>query len=181
MLAEALTKIKLSLAGEFAAQDFDLGNIATLSSETPPVTLTLLNLKEEPALKNTAYSRINNATLKTEYFNPYVYLNAYLMFCSSRKTYSTAVGDIAKIIRALQGNSIFMVDYDGDQYKVILSIYSPTFEDMNHIWGVLGGKVYPNIIYIMRVAELKKKEAIAEGDGIIENIEQKYSVIQPKS
>ncbi|NIG53832.1 DUF4255 domain-containing protein [Chitinophaga sp. Cy-1792] len=179
MLIEALKEIKKAINVAIPEPTFDFG-YAALPTNQAGVTLSVLNLKEEPTLKNNAYSRVNNTSLKTEYFNPYVYLNVYLLFCSTRTPYLTAVEDIAKIIRKLQEQSTFSVTYGPDIYKINLSIYSPTFEDMNHIWGVLGGKVYPNVIYIMRVAELKSEKPVTTGDGVIENIGQKYNVIQPK-
>ncbi|WP_119079971.1 DUF4255 domain-containing protein [Chitinophaga alhagiae] len=180
MLAEALNSIRNALAPEFAGGEFDIGNIANPPANAPPVLLSLVNLKEESALKNSAYSRVNSNTLKTEYFNPYVYMNAYLMFSSRRTSYSGAIADIAKVIRFLQGQNVFEASYDGVDYKTTVNIYSPTFEDLNHIWGILGGKIYPSVMYIMRVSELKSNK-VTEGGGVIEAIENKFSVIQPKA
>jgi hypothetical protein len=179
MLTEALTSIRDSLIPEFAGGDFDLGNIANPGNAAAPVLLTLINLKEEQTLKNTAYSRVNSSTMKTEYFNPYVYMNAYLMFSSRRTTYKESITDIAKIIRAIQGQNKFEATYNNIDYQVILNMYSPSFEELNHIWGVLGGKVFPSVMYVMRVAELHSNK-VAQGAGVIESIESKFSVIDPK-
>ncbi|WP_239026982.1 Pvc16 family protein [Geomonas oryzisoli] len=35
-------------------------------------------------------------------------------------------------------------------FKLIFDIYSPTLEEVHHLWGPLGGKQYPFILYIMR-------------------------------
>lgn len=179
MLAEALTSIRNAIAPEFAGGDFDIGNIANPPANAPPVLLSLVNLKEESAMKNAAYSRVNSNTLKTEYFNPFIYMNAYLMFSSRRANYATGIGDIARVIRFLHGQNVFDATFDGTDFKVVVNIYSPTFEDLNHIWAILGGKIYPSIMYIMRVSELKSNK-VTEGDGVIESIQNKFSVIQPK-
>lgn len=179
MLTEVLTSIRDSLIPEFAGGDFDLGNIANPGNAAPSVMLTLINLKEEQTLKNTAYSRVNNNTMKTEYFNPYVFLNAYIMFSSRRATYRDSITDIAKIIRFIHGQNTFEATFNGMDYRVVLNMYSPTFEELNHIWAILGGKVFPSIMYVMRVAELHSTK-VTEGGGVIENIESKFSVIDPK-
>ncbi len=179
MLAEALNSIKSAISPEFAGGEFDIGNIANPPANAAPVLLSLVNLKEESAMKNSAYSRVNSNTLKTEYFNPFVYLNAYLMFSSRRTAYAGAIADIAKVVRFMQGQNVFDASYDGVDYKTVVNLYSPTFEDLNHIWAILGGKIYPSIMYIMRVSELKSNK-VTTGDGIIETIENKFSVIQPK-
>ena len=179
MLTEALTAIKNVMVPEFAGGDFDLGNIANPGTAAAPVLLTLINLKEEQTLKNTAYSRVNSTTLKTEYFNPYVYLNAYLMFSSRRTTYKDSITDIAKIIRLVQGQNIFETTYSGIDYRVVLNMYSPSFEELNHIWAILGGKVFPSIMYVMRVVELNSNKVV-QGGGVIESVQSKFSVIDPK-
>lgn len=179
MLTEALSSIKNAIAPEFGGGEFDIGNIANPPANAPPVLLSLINLKEESSMKNAAYSRVNSNTLKTEYFNPFVYLNAYLIFSSRRSSYINAVGDIAKVIRFMQGQSVFEATFEAVDFKTVLNIYSPTFEDLNHIWAVLGGKIYPSIMYTMRVTELKSNK-FTEGAGVIESIENKFSVIQPK-
>ncbi|QJB38539.1 DUF4255 domain-containing protein [Chitinophaga oryzae] len=179
MLTEILTIIRDSLTPQFAGGDFDLGNIASPGNAAPSVLLTLVNLKEEPSLKNTAYSRVNNATLKTEYFNPYVFLNAYILFSSRKSTYKDAVSDIGKIIRFIHGQNQFSTSYNGTDFRVVLNMYSPSFEEMNHLWAILGGKVYPSIMYVMRVIELHNSNVVT-GDGVIETITGKFSVIDPK-
>lgn len=180
MLAEALTAIRDAIAPEFGGGDFGIGNIASPPANAPPVLLSLINLKEESALKNSAYSRVNSNTLKTEYFNPFVYMNAYLIFSSRRTSYINAIGDIARVIRFMQGQSIFEATFDGTVFKTVVNIYSPTFEDLNHIWAILGGKIFPSVMYTMRVAELKS-DKFTEGAGVIETIENKFSGIPPKS
>ena len=179
MLAEALNAIKTAISPEFGGGDFDIGNIANPPANAAPVLLSLINLKEESAMKNSAYSRVNSNSLKTEYFNPFVYMNVYLIFSSRRASYINAVGDIARVIRFMQGQNVFESAFDGTTYKSVLNIYSPTFEDLNHIWAILGGKIYPSIMYTMRVAELKSGK-FTEGAGVIESIDSKFSVIQPK-
>ena len=179
MLAEALNSIRNAIIPEFAGGEFGIGNIANPPANAPPVLLSLINLKEESAMKNSAYSRVNSNTLKTEYFNPFVYLNTYLMFSSRRSDYPTAIGDIAKVIRFMHGQSVFTASFNGEDFKVVTNIYSPTFEDLNHIWAVLGGKIYPSIMYIMRVSEMKSNK-VTTGDGVIETVQNKFGVIQPK-
>lgn len=179
MLTEALNSIRNAILPEFAGGEFEIGNIANPPANAAPVLLSLINLKEESAMKNSAYSRVNSNTLKTEYFNPFVFLNAYLMFSSRRPIYASAINDIARVIRFMHGQNVFDASFNGEDFKVVTNIYSPTFEDLNHIWAILGGKIYPSIMYIMRVSEMKSNK-VTTGDGVIENIQNKFSVIQPK-
>lgn len=178
MLKKAFDTIEGYLITEFGAASVALGNIAT-DTTSARVLITLINLKEEKALKNTAYSRVNQQLMKTEYFNPYIYLNAYILFCSKSPDYKTAIEDVARIVKSFHKQNIFEFPEGGEQFKIVLELFSPNFEEVNHIWGTLGGKMYPNIIYIMRVTEVKQTDVV-EGDGVITQIEQKFSVIESK-
>ncbi len=170
MLKEALEKIKNELAPIFSGGTFDVGSISATSTN---VVMSVVNMKEEKALKNTAYSRVNPTSLKTEYFNPFIYLNVYLIFCSKKEAHLTAIEDIAKIITFFHGKNIFDVTIGDEEFKVVLDLFSPNFEELNHIWAILGGKMYPSIMYMMRVVEIKSNKVIT-GAGVVEEIRSDF-------
>lgn len=51
------------------------------------IGLTVVNLRKEKTLKNSPYSRINEAHLRTEYFKPPIILNVFLLFSATSGTY----------------------------------------------------------------------------------------------
>jgi hypothetical protein len=173
MLKETLEQIKTEIASVFSAGTFDVGSISGTTSAN--VVMSVVNLKEEKTLKNTAYSRVNPTSLKTEYFNPFIYLNVYLIFCSKKDTHLIAIEDVAKVISFFHGKNIFEVSVGGESFKVILDMYSPNFEELNHIWAILGGKMYPSVMYMMRVVEIKSNN-VMEGAGIVEEIRSGFLV-----
>ncbi|KAA5548449.1 DUF4255 domain-containing protein [Adhaeribacter rhizoryzae] len=168
-----------------------LGNIATLESPTgtdnpdmrEKIVVTLVNLREEKTLKNSPYSFANSATLKTEYFNPPVFVNLFVLFSATTRDYEKALTYIFRLIRFFQTKNIFthlnsnagvsgsFIDFDRlSEFKLIVDLYSPTFEELNHLWGTLGGKQHPSVLYLMRLLELKQ-EVRTEGDSVIVEIE----------
>jgi hypothetical protein len=47
-------------------------------------------------------------------------------------------------------------------------------EEVNHMWGTLGGKQYPFVLYSLRLLELKFKAALGEGGLITEVVSDFY-------
>ena len=41
------------------------------------------------------------------------------------------------------------------EFKLIFNLWSPTLEEVNDMWGMLGGKQFPFALYSMRMLELK--------------------------
>jgi hypothetical protein len=49
-----------------------------------------------------------------------------------------------------------------ETFKLIFDFYSATMEEVNHLWGTLGGKQYPFVLYVLRMLDLKFKAVQSE-------------------
>jgi hypothetical protein len=58
---------------------------------------------------------------------------------------------------------------DMEQFKIIMDLYSPSFEEANYLWGTLGGKQYPYALYRMRVTPVRRTQK-KEIRGVIKEI-----------
>lgn len=159
-----------------------LNNIALWDMGTPEaddikdkVVLTLLNLEEETTLKNSpAFKVINN---KTEYKNPPVHLNLFILVSANCNNYDKSLRSISKTIEFFQGkktftssNTIFNrnnVAFDIlNHFKFVMELYTPTFEELNHVWGTLGGKQLPSVIYKVQLIEIERDKKLATTEVI---------------
>lgn len=205
MIAHALKIIVEELNAHFngiqpgnAEDTVVIGNIAALETDIDAnlknqlrnkVVATLVNLKEENTLKNTPHSRVNDS-FRTMYFNPPVYVNLYILFSvTTTSSYEDALTYLSRLVRFFQAKNVFtpansaavtvLNSYDElADFKLTMELFSPNLEELNHMWGMLGGKQYPSVIYIMRLLELKREDEV-EGAGVIEEIESRYKVIAP--
>ena len=153
------------------------------------IILTLVNVEEESVYKNVKTSRANNYTGRTEYLNPPVYLNLYLLISSTVSTTSTgdeyfkALNHLSLIVQFFQNKRCFtvhnspnsVVANQSDQsaindMKIIMDLYTLTFEQLNHLWGSLGGKQLPAVMYKCRLVEIKE-EQVQRGGGLITEIQ----------
>ncbi len=152
-----------------------LGNVAEgigngSSSNGVPrdiLDLSMVNIREEKALKNVSNQVRNDVTLKVIYENPPVFLNCQILVVATHGIYSNALLMLSRAIRFFQFKNVFTQDsvtpasittnapanqFDHlETFKLIFDLYSPTMEEVNHLWGTLGGKQYPFVLYSMRM------------------------------
>ncbi|MEN2399261.1 DUF4255 domain-containing protein [Flavobacterium sp. MC2016-06] len=155
-------------------------NIALLESQNDTiatnlenkVALTLINLDQEAALKNFPNHSIENS--KTIYKNSVINLNLYILFSANRNKYINSLNDISKIIAFFQGKKLFTQSntiYNRnnvalnniDNFRFSVELYTPTFEELNYIWGTLGGKQFPSALYKVSMIQIERN--IAQGEG----------------
>ncbi len=169
---------------EIEEKPVSLDNIAFIESETNDnqntsnnVVLSLLHTEEEATLKNILNHQIEGT--KVVYKNNKVHLNLYIMFSANRSDYTESLKSLSKIIEFFQSkriftqsNTIFDREVDGmdkiKDFRFTVELFSPTFEEMNFIWGTLGGKQYPSVIYKASVLEIERDVTQSEGSLITE-------------
>lgn len=149
------------------------------------VALTLLNLGEEATLKN--FPNHVNQGAKVIYKNNIINLNLYILFSANRSTYLKSLNDISKIIEFFQGKRLFTqanTVYDRnntsmaniENFRFTVELYTPTFEEMNFIWGTLGGRQLPSALYKVSMIQVERNILHGEGQLIskIEGITNQY-------
>lgn len=156
-----------------------LQNVSRLDEEelkkANNVLLTLVNLSEEAAMKNTPGTFIVNSN-EAHYDNPPVNLNLYLLFTVCMTNYEHALIYLAHTISFFQGkysftrqDSITAVDGLPDDFHIILDLYSLTFEQANYLWSTLGGKQHPFVCYKVRLLQIRRKST-RETRGVIREV-----------
>lgn len=196
MIYETLQILKEQIQSFFTEAGLDkvvaLGNIALWESGSDKaakledkVVISLLKVEEEPSLKNTpSYKVVND---KTEYKNPPVNLNIYLLISANRDTYEKSLSSISRVIQFFQGKKVFTstntvynrtnVALDVlDYFKFIVELYSPGFEELNHIWGTFGGRQLPSVIYKVQLAQIKQDKKLSTTE-VIKNIKGEFKDI----
>lgn len=154
-----------------------LENIAGLDETTLKeknnILVTLVNINEEASLKNTPH--YVKSFPNTIYSNPPVYLNLFVLFTACLKKYDHALVLLSRVIQFFQGkntfnnkNSITQVK-DFDNFRIVMDLYSLSFEQTNYLWSTLGGKQHPFVLYKLRLVEMER-ESTEETRGVIKEI-----------
>jgi hypothetical protein len=161
-----------------------IGNISQLENSSVAtelenkVVLTLVNLCEEAALKNVAaFSRSPSGVVN--YQNPPVYLNLYLLFAATYNNYATALRRLAQVISFFQSKKTFTLSNSPGAVNNIspttdltlhIDLLSLNYEEVNNLWGSLGGKQLPFSLYRGRLIEMQDRRLLDTG-GRIEQID----------
>jgi hypothetical protein len=168
---------------EIEEKPISLDNIAFIESEvgestpTNNIVLSLLHTEEEATLKNIPNHSLEGT--KVVYKNNKVYLNLYIMFSANRTEYTESLKSISKIVEFFQAKRIFTqanTSFDRGldgmdrirDFRFMVELFTPSFEEMNFIWGTLGGKQYPSVIYKVNVLEIERDVTQSEGSLITE-------------
>ncbi|GGZ17488.1 hypothetical protein GCM10007049_07550 [Echinicola pacifica] len=195
MIFEVLTIIAGEVNKHFDILELDesrvvLDNVALLESRqegddslSNKIVLSMINLQEEVTLKNIPNQRYDGESFVTK--NPVLNLNLFLIFCANRTKYKTSLSDLSKILAFFQGKKVFnqsntVFDRDLEEMNSVqnfhftMNLYTPTFEELNFIWGTLGGRQYPSIFYRLNVIEIDR-DLVQAKKGVISTINRTYT------
>lgn len=153
-------------------------NVDVATALENKVVLTLVNLSEEAALKNlTAASRSPSGAIN--YQNPPIYLNLYLLFAATYNNYATALRRLGQVITFFQSKKTFTLSNSPGAVSNIsptanlrlqVDLLTLNFEEVNNLWGSLGGKQLPFSVYRARLIEMQDRR-LQDTGGRIERIE----------
>jgi len=139
------------------------------------VAVSLLNMEEESTLRNIPNTSFKDG--KTIYKNNKVNLNLYVLFAANRTAYDKALVSINNIVEFFQSKKVFTqvntpftptstIFDELKEFKFIVDLYTPTFEQLNYIWGTLGGKSVPSVLYKISIIEIESDNMNDTGQPI---------------
>lgn len=169
------------------AEGFATGANGGIPRDT--IIMSIVNIKEEKTLKNLPNYVRNDVTLRATYENPPIFLNFMVLIVATHTVYANALLVLSRVLRFFQSQNVFTQDSVAPssisvdapnnmldqltEFKLIFDLYSPTMEEVNHLWGTLGGKQYPFAVYNMRLLDLKFR-AVQSEHGLITEIVNEF-------
>jgi Pvc16 N-terminal domain len=167
---------------------FERGQEDELSDK---IIISLVNIEEESTLKN--MRNVSTISGKKEYISPPVNLNLYLLMISNLKikndeglqenSYFKSLSGLSYIIEFFQHRNTFSIhnspsfqtkerleDSEINEMKLFMDLYTLTFEQINHLWGSLGGRQLPFVMYKARLVSIQHK-SVRKVAPLIEEIE----------
>lgn len=165
MILDALSYLREELSFELglASNEVIIENLQVLkqNENANGLYISLFNIEQENVLKNTShYTHVNN---QVRYKEPPVYLNLYVFFAFEFSNYGTSLQRMSDTIEYFQSKHWFSPEneraanpFPVGLNKILLEIFSLNFEQMNHIWGVLGGDHFPSVMYKLRLIKLQR-------------------------
>lgn len=177
---------------------FETDKGATLDDS---IVLTLVNIEEESTLKNgSVFTRWPDNMARYE--NRPVFLNLYVLFTVNftggvppNNGYVQALKRLSLVIEFFQGRNVFtpatatvplppelsdLSNPDIASLKLNLELYTLTFEQINHLWGSLGGRQMPFVMFKVRLVSITER-SIRREVPLIEEIETNTSKLSKRS
>ena len=181
-------ELEAHLAASGNSTHAELGNVGEIGQPgtqlRDKVLLSVVNLQEERTLRNTpAYVR-DDVQQRVRYENPPTFLNLAVLLTATHTEYINALRALSRALLFFQHRNVLTHDNvapnsisqdapprDADrlaEFKLIFNLWSPTFEEVNDMWGMLGGKQFPFALYSVRMLELKFRATQRESGLITE-------------
>lgn len=143
------------------AEDLILKLDGQQANKQVPVIMTLVNLEEERVTKSQV-PYIKTDENRIRYIEPEIVLNLYVLIAAFDNNYSTALAHLSGVVHFFQNKSVFTQDsspgLDDRIEKIIVDLYTLDFERQNHLWGALGAKYQPSVIYRLRLLPIQVDE-----------------------
>ena len=172
MIADAVEFIRREVRDHLAVADDEVitNSARKLVEEANPpgAYISLVNVEEETALRNTPH--VERRLGHTEYIEPPVYLNLYLLFAFEFLTYASSLIHLSKTVELFQNKRWFSATtqagpganaFPASLEKLVLEMVNMNFEELNHLWGVLGGAYFPSVVYKVRLVKVRFDAATA--------------------
>ncbi|MBL7828069.1 MAG: DUF4255 domain-containing protein [Saprospiraceae bacterium] len=190
LLRDELNEYIRSIPGNNDPVYVTLGNVSAIegsnnNSLNDTILVSLVNIEEESTLKNlrTPPRMIGNRMV---YDSAPAHLNLYILFaCNFPDDYNNALIRLSQVIQRFQSKKVFNLqntvsdtvlaiaaDPNDPRHDLVrllslaLDLYTMTFEQINHLWGSLGGKQIPFGMYKVRLVELAEPKVDREAPPI---------------
>lgn len=167
MIDDAIEYIRQEVRHTLGISDTEViaGNVHALKDDTSSsgIYVSLVNIEEEASLKNTSqYTRVNG---ELRYKEPPVFVNLFLLFAFDFSNYGTSVLRLGQTIELFQSKPHFSAEnqlpanpFPAGLERLRFDLFNLNFEQLNHLWGVLGGAYLPSVLYKVRLVKVQRDE-----------------------
>lgn len=166
MINKALEFTRKELVAYLGVPDADVivNSPRTLfdQNNSPGAYISLVNVQEEAALRNLPH--VERRQGQSHYVEPPVHLNLTLLFAFAFPNYDTSLIHLSKTVELFQGKRWFSaatqsgvnaVTFPATLEKLVFEIVNMNLEELNNLWGVLGGTYFPSVVYNVRLVKVQ--------------------------
>jgi hypothetical protein len=156
-----------------------LGNVSLIGSNEEngnlnnQVIISLVNVEEDRISRPVNnYVKVAQQNIpQVIYKNPPVFLNLDILFTAYYSDYQSSLLFLSYIIKFFQYQNVFTTlnapDLPQQIDEVIFDLKTLSLQDLNNLWGILGSKYIPSVMYKVRLVAIS--DDFAEGDATLVN------------
>lgn len=184
MINDALTVLKDAIQGYLIRlPELNVGNeqrvhLSAISNSDGTVAIpqntlgiSLVNIEEERVTKVQIGTQVTtNGNIR--YLNPEIKLNIYFFICANFDNYDTGLRYLSAAIEFFQNKSLFRTEdtpaLNPAIKRLTIELISLNFEEQNHLWGAIGAKYLPSVMYRARLLTIQAGMATDEQSPVLE-------------
>lgn len=130
------------------------------------IVITLVNVEEEKVFKDQQYfKKTTEDSIIT--LNPEVKIQLQVLFTAYSTSYETSLLILGFVISFFQKKSVFTnqntPSLNGLTAKATVDLQTLTAEQNNHLWGYLGAKYMPSLVYKVSLLTFQEGQQTSEG------------------
>lgn len=164
MINEALEFVRRAVRDHLGVSDaevlLDSARVLAQDGTAEGLAITLINVEEEPALRNTPDVAIVDGQPMMR--RPSVFMNLYLLFAFDFPNYGMSLLNLSRTVALFQDRRVFTpadgsMDNPFPQHAVQLAFdhHNMSFEALNNLWSIMGGTLFPCVVYKVRLVEIR--------------------------
>ncbi|HNN97116.1 MAG TPA: DUF4255 domain-containing protein [Pseudomonadota bacterium] len=172
LLRDKLNGHLSSISGVESAQT-DQGQVAFVNCESSEklelklgaITLLLVNLEQEFALRTADPYRVQLADGTTQRTQPPIHLNLYLLFAARFKDYEQALRSLSLVLQFFQSHRV--LDHNNAPglsarvEKIVMELVTLPLGEVHNLWGMLRVPYQPSLLYKARLFVYQDEEGSA--------------------
>jgi hypothetical protein len=144
--------------------------------------LSLVRIEEDTTSKKlSTYQNSGDGNILR--VNPEISLNLYVLFTANfgKSNYEDALKFLSYVVAFFQGKNVFnhenTMKLDPDIEKLIIELVTPSFEQQNHLWGTIGAKYLPSVMYKIRLVSIQDHK-VAQSIKSVQTIDTRVTYQQ---
>jgi len=118
--------------------------------------LSLVNIEEDRISKSPQNFVRSGAGIV--YKNPKLFLNLYVLFSVNLSVYAESLKRLSAIIQFFQYKNVFNAANSpaipAGINELVLDLISLSYQDLNNLWGIMGAKYVPSVMYKVRLVNV---------------------------
>lgn len=142
----------------------DSEKIDFLDFKLGAITLLLVNIEEEHALRAADPHRWTLPDGTTQRVEPPIHLNLYLLFVARFKDYLQSLANLSLILQFFQNHRVLDRESTpalSDRIeKLTVELLTLPFAEQNNLWGVLRTSYLPSLLYKVRMVVFRDEDGL---------------------
>lgn len=127
--------------------------------------VTLTNVEQDKTYHSlNIHKKTQNGN--SQIIKPEIKVNLYFLFIANFTNYNESLKNISRVISFFQHRNSFDIStnkaFPNNTAHISFELCSQSFEQQNHVWGMLGGKYIPSVMYKAGILDIQDERVEAE-------------------